>query len=112
MLNIRKEYSPNVYNSTNYRTHTDYAENDLYNKSNNRAFNNSDDIYKGINQNATEVVNTYKINKHFELKKTYYHINDDVVVHKIIPYTLMIIARLLNAINSLMLQIISIIQGK
>ena len=29
VFNIRKEYSPKVYNSTSYRTHIDYVENNL-----------------------------------------------------------------------------------
>ena len=33
-------------------------------------------------QSTTEVVNTYKVNKHLKLKNTYYNINDNVVVHK------------------------------
>ena len=82
VLNIRKEYSPKIYNSTNYRTHIDYVENNSYKKHDNRTFNNTNNIYKNINQNTTEVVNTYKINKHLKLKKTYYDINDNVVIHK------------------------------
>ena len=54
----------------------------MYKKSDNRTFNNTNNIYKNINQNTTEVVNTYKINKHLKLKKTYYNINDNVVIHK------------------------------
>ena len=29
------------------------------------------------------VVNTYKINKHLNLKKTYYNINGNILIHKI-----------------------------
>ena len=112
MLNIRKEYSPKIYNSANCRTHTDHVENNLYNKSDSRTFNNTNNTYKDINQNTTEVVNTYKINKHSKLKKTYHNINDNVVIpEKEIQYTLMIIAMLLNTINLLMLQITVIIQS-
>ena len=39
-------------------------------------------MYKNINQHNTEVVNTYKINKHLNLKKTYYTINGNIVIHK------------------------------
>ena len=69
MLNIRKEYSPNIYNITNYRSQIAYVENNLYKKSDNRTFNNTNNIYKNINQNNTEIVNNYKINKRLHLKK-------------------------------------------
>ena len=82
VLNIRKEYSPKIYNSTSYRTVLDYVENNLYKKYDNRTFNNTSNVYKNINQHNTEVVNTYKINKHLNLKKTYYNINDNIVIHK------------------------------
>ena len=82
VLNIRKERSPKIYNSTNYRTHIDYLENNLYTKSDNRTFNNTTDTYKIINQNTTEVVNTYRVNTHLKLKGTYYNINDNVAIHK------------------------------
>ena len=39
-------------------------------------------MYKNINQHNTEVVNTYKINKHLNLKKAYYNINDTIVIPK------------------------------
>ena len=65
VLNARKEHSPTIYNSTNYRTHIDYIENNLYKKSGNRTFNNTNNIYKNIFKKTTEVVNTYKINKQF-----------------------------------------------
>ena len=76
VLNIRKEYS--------HRTHIDYVENNLYKKSDNRTFNNTNNVSKNINQHNTEVVNTYKVNKHLNLKKTCYNINDNIVIHKII----------------------------
>jgi len=82
VLNIRKEYSPKIYNSTSYRTVLDYVENNLYKRYDNRTFNNTSNVYKNINQHNTEVVNTYKINKHLNLKKTYYNINDNIVIHK------------------------------
>ena len=76
-MNIRKEYSPKIYNSTSYRTHIYYVENSLYKKSGNRTSNNTNNVYKNINQHNTEVVDTYKINKHLNLKKTSYNINDN-----------------------------------
>ena len=82
VLNIRKEYSPKIYNSTSYRTVLDYVENNLYKRYDNRIFNNTSNVYKNINQHNTEFVNTYKINKHLNLKKTYYNINDNIVIHK------------------------------
>ena len=82
VLNIRKEYSPKIYNSTNYRTALDYVENNFYKKYDNRTFNNTNNVYKNIKAFNTEVVNTYKINKHLNLKKTYYNINDNIVIHK------------------------------
>ena len=81
-MNIRKEYSPKIYNSTSYRTHIDYVENNLCNKHDNITSNRTSNTYKGINQNTTEVVNTYTINKHLKLKKAYYNTNDNVVVHE------------------------------
>ena len=44
VLNIRKEYSPKIYNSTNYRTQIDYIENNIYKKSDNRTFNSTNNI--------------------------------------------------------------------
>ena len=69
VLNIRKEYSPKI-NSTKYKSQIAYVENNLYKKSDNITFNNTNNIYKNINQNTTEVANTYKVNKHLKLKKT------------------------------------------
>ena len=82
VLNIRKEYSPTIYNSTNCRTHIGYVENNLYKKSDNITFNSTHSTYKNINQNTADVINTYKISKRLELEKTCYNINDNVVAHK------------------------------
>ena len=81
-MNIRKGYSPRVYNNTNYKSQIAYVENNLYKKSDNITFNNTNNMYKNINQNTTEVVNTYKVNKRLNLKETYDNINGNVVVHK------------------------------
>ena len=81
VLNVRNEYPPKIYKSTNYRTHIDYVGNNSYKKYDNITFN-TNHMYKTIGQNTTEVVNTYRNNKHLKLKKTYYNISGNVVVHK------------------------------
>ena len=63
VLNAKKDYSYKTYVSNNYKTHIGYVENNLYKKQDNRTFNNTNNIYKHINQYSTDVFNNYKINK-------------------------------------------------
>ena len=47
--------------SNNYKSQIAYLENDLYKRHDNRVFNNTNNIYKHINQYATDAFNNYKI---------------------------------------------------
>ena len=51
----------------------------IYIRSDNRTFNNTDNISKHINQYTTVVVSNYKTNKVSNLKKAYYMLIDDVI---------------------------------
>ena len=82
MLNLTKDCSSKNYISNGYKSHVAYVENDLYKRSDNRTFNNTNDISKNINQYTTDVVNNYKTNKVSNLKNSHYNFNDDVVIHK------------------------------
>ena len=54
----------------------------IYKKQASRTFNNTNNIYKHINQYLTDVFNNYKINKTHNVKKTYYNYNTDVFTNK------------------------------
>ena len=70
-----------TYITNNYKPHIGYVENNLYKRSDNRTFNNTNNIYKH-NQYPTDAVNNYKINKTHNVKKTYYYYNNDVFINK------------------------------
>ena len=57
--------------SNNYEPQVAYVENNLYNKSGNRTFNNTNNISQNINQCTTDVHN-YKTNKVSNLKNVLY----------------------------------------
>ena len=82
VLNIKKDFSTKNYISNNYKSQIDYIENNLYKKQDNRTFNNTNNIYKHINQYSTDINNNYKINKVSNVKKTYYNFNDDITLNK------------------------------
>ena len=58
---LKKGCSYKTYVSNNYKSQIGYVENDLYKKQGNRTFNNTNNIYKHINQYSTDVFNNYKI---------------------------------------------------
>ena len=68
--------------SNNYKSQIAYVENNLYKKQDNRTFNNTNNIYKHINQYSTDINNNYKINKVSNVKKTYYNFTNDVLINK------------------------------
>ena len=70
ILNVKKDYSTKNYISNNYKSQIAYIENNLYKKQDNRTFNNTNNIYKHINQYSTDINNNYKINKVSNVKKT------------------------------------------
>ena len=49
--------------SNNYKSQMAYVERKLYKKQDNRTFNDTNNIYKRINNYSNDVTNTYKINK-------------------------------------------------
>ena len=82
ILNVKKDYSTKNYISNNYKSQIAYIENNLYKKQDNRTFNNTNNIYKHINNYSNDVTNNYKINKIQNLKKTYYNFTDDITFNK------------------------------
>ena len=58
-----KDYSYKIYVSSNYKPHIGYVENNIYKRFDNRTFNNTNNIYKHINQYSADAFNNYKINK-------------------------------------------------
>ena len=62
----------------------------IYKRYDNRTCNNTNNIYKHINQYSTDVFNNYKINKTHNVKKTYYMVSLMVLLISTIPLTLMI----------------------
>ena len=79
---LKKDCSYTTYRSNNYKSQIGYVENELYKRSDNRTFNNTNNIYKHINQYSTGVFDNYKINKTHNVKTTYYNVTNDVVVNK------------------------------
>ena len=57
-------------------------ENDLYKRPDNRTFDNTNNMYKHINQYSTDVFNNYKMNKTHNVKKTNYNLTNDVSSNK------------------------------
>jgi hypothetical protein len=82
ILNVKKDFSTKNYISNNYKSQIDYIENNLYKKHDNRTFNNTNNIYKHINNYSNDVTNNYKINKVSNIKKSYYNFNDDITLNK------------------------------
>ena len=82
VLNAKKDYSYKTYITNNYKSHIGYVDNNLYMKQDSRTFNNTNNIYKHINQYSTDVFNNYKINKTHNVKKTYYNSNNGVFINK------------------------------
>ena len=82
VLNVKKDYPYKTYISNNYKPQIAYVENNLYKRSDNITFNNTNNIYKHMDQYSTDVFNTYKINKLHNVKKTYYNVTNDVVINE------------------------------
>ena len=70
VLNAKKDYSYKTYVSNNYKSQIAYVGNNLYKKQDSRTSNNTNNIYKHINQYSADVFNNYKINKTHNVKKT------------------------------------------
>ena len=77
-----KGYSYKTYVSNNNESQIAYVENKLFKRSDNRTFNNTNNIYKHINQYSTDVFTNYKINKTHNVQKTFYIFTHDVVISK------------------------------
>ena len=82
VLNLKKDYSYKTYITNNYKSQIAYVENNLYKKQDSRTFNNTNNIYKHINQYSTDVFKNYKIHKTHNVKKTYYNSQHDVFINK------------------------------
>ena len=54
----------------------------LYKRSGDRTFSNTNNIYQHTNQYPTDVFNGYRINKTHNVKKTCYNSNNDVFINK------------------------------
>ena len=82
MFNAKKDYSYKTYITNNYKSHIGYVENNLNKKQDSKTFNDTNKLYKHINQYSTDVFNNYKINKTQNVNKTYYNYNNDVFINK------------------------------
>ena len=80
VLNIRKDFSTKHGITNVFRSNNDYMGNNTYKKYGNRAFNNTDNITKHVNNYRNDVTNSYNINKTQSLNKTYYNFNDDITL--------------------------------
>ena len=65
-----------------FRSDSGYVEHNLYNKYGNITFNNTNTIYKHINNYSNDVTNNYKINKISNVNKPCYNFNDDTTLNK------------------------------
>ena len=54
----------------------------MHKKQYTRTCNNTNNIYKHINQYSTDVFNNYKITKTHNAKNTYYNFNDGITLNK------------------------------
>ena len=80
VLNACKDYSFKTYVSNSYKSQIAYVKNNLLKKQDSITCNNTNNIYKHINQYSTDVFNNCKINKTHHVKKTYYNYNNDVFI--------------------------------
>ena len=71
ILNVKNDVSTKIYISNNYKSQTDYIEDNIYKKQDNIICNNTNNITTHINNYSNDVANNYKINKIQNLKKTY-----------------------------------------
>ena len=62
VVNGTKDHSYKTYITNNYNSHLGYVENNPYKKQYSTTFNNTNGIYKHINQYSTDVFNSYNIN--------------------------------------------------
>ena len=65
-----------------FRHNSDYIENNLFKKYDNRTFNNTNNIIKQINNHSNDVTNNYRIHKISNVKKSYFNFNDDITLNK------------------------------
>ena len=71
-----------TYIGNNYKPQSAYVEINLHKRPDNRTFNNTNNIYKHINQYSTDVFSNYKINTTHNANKTYYNFTNGVVLNK------------------------------
>ena len=57
VLNINKDYPYKTYVANNYRSQIAYVENNLFKRTDNRTFNNTNNIIKNINNYSSDVTN-------------------------------------------------------
>ena len=69
VLNYKQDYPSKNFISNKYTSQNAYVENNLYKRSGNILFNNTNNISNIINQYTTDVVNKYTVNKVSTLKK-------------------------------------------
>ena len=82
MLDAKKDYSYKTYASNNCKSQIGYVENNLYKRPDNRISNNTNTMYKHINQYSTDATHNYKINKTHNVKKTNYMFTNHVAINK------------------------------
>ena len=80
--NIKKDFSTTHYITNVFRSNHDYIENHLYKRSDNRIFNNTNNITKHINNHSNGATNNYKANKINNVKTTYYNFSCDITLNK------------------------------
>ena len=63
VLNAKSGFSFKTHVSKIHKSQIGYVENNQYIRSDNRTFNNTNNLYKHINQYPTDVFNNYNMNK-------------------------------------------------
>ena len=79
---LKKGYPYKTYITNSYKSHVGYVENNIYKKQDSITFNNTDNVYKHINQYSTDVFKKCKIHKTHNVNKTYYNSSNDVFINK------------------------------
>ena len=59
---LNKDYSYKIYTGSNYKPQIAYVENTLYKRSDSITSNNTNNLYKHIDQYSTDAFDYYKIN--------------------------------------------------
>ena len=97
VLSILKYYSSKNYTSNNNKSKIAEVGNNLYKRSEDRAFNNTDNISKHINQYTTDVVDGSKYQQSFESKRKHFIFLLKILVSiNIVPFTLIMVSFQLN----------------